>query len=294
MSELRRRAAVLAAGLAIVSLVPSSALAQARPAQMSPVRIQVVASGLEGPPSSAQWVGIRFVVEPGWHIYWRNPGDSGGPPEVQWRLPGGLTTGALQWPVPERIADGTMVNYGYHRDVVLPARLRATAGLPPKPFAITAQVKWLVCRNICIPGKGEASLEVPAQGKLPSADAEAIRKALSAVPQPAPKKWRLGGQAEGDTFVLSIETGRRETLEQFFPLVAGEVDPAAPVQASPTASGLRIVLRKSEYLASPPARLKGVIVLSGGPAYEVAVPLNDAAPLTVNPSTVNLLTTQNR
>ena len=266
-----RRAAAAVAGLAVVA--SSASFAQGREAPHSPVRIEIVAAP-EPSAAGAGWLGIRFVVEPGWHIYWQNPGDSGGPPEVSWQLPAGLQAGPWQWPVPERIPFETLVNYGYHGDVVLPAKLTAAGGrLPAEPFTVKAQVKWLVCREICVPGKGEASLVVPAGARVPPATAERVRRALARVPRPAPRGWRLSGTADRDTFTLSVQTGSRETAAQFFPLVPGQVDPAAPTRASPTARGVDLVLRKSNYLESSVASLKGVIVLSGGRAYEIDVPL---------------------
>ena len=271
MFKMLHRAAAAVAGLAILA---PCALAQGPGAPPSPVRIEVVAAPPEASAPAAGWVGVRFLVEKGWHIYWQNPGDSGGPPQVTWQLPSSLKAGPLQWPVPERIPIDTMVNYGYHGDVVLPAKLTASAGKwPTQPFTVTAQVKWLVCKDICIPGKGEASLLVPAGEKPEAWASDAIRRALARVPRPAPRTWRLQGRAERDTFVLSIETGARETAAQFFPVVPGQVDPSVPARASPTARGLDVVLRKSDYLSSPLASLKGVIVLSGGRAYEVEVPL---------------------
>ena len=63
-------------------------------------------------------VGVYFSLEPGWHIYWMNPGDAGEPPHFHWTLPKGVTASAVQFPVPERIALGSMADYGYKGDVL--------------------------------------------------------------------------------------------------------------------------------------------------------------------------------
>src|SRR5690242_17206704 len=83
-------------------------------------------------PGQAVTVGLRFELDPHWHIYWRNPGDSGGPPTIDWKLPEGFQAGEFQWPAPTRMAvGGTLVNYGYEADVLLPLTLRVPASAKP-------------------------------------------------------------------------------------------------------------------------------------------------------------------
>jgi DsbC/DsbD-like thiol-disulfide interchange protein len=94
---------------------------------------------------------LRFRLQDGWHIYWRNPGDSGGPPTLRWSLPAGVTAGEIAWPTPERIPAGPLVNYGYDGDVVLPVSLRVTPAAGSRPLAIGVDVRWLVCKDICVP-----------------------------------------------------------------------------------------------------------------------------------------------
>lgn len=64
-------------------------------------------------------VGIRLMPSPGWHTYWMNPGDSGSPTIVKWRLPKGWTVGPYQWPAPSRILTGGIVSYGYEAPTIL-------------------------------------------------------------------------------------------------------------------------------------------------------------------------------
>src|SRR5436305_7494309 len=65
-------------------------------------------------------VGVLLTIKPGWHVYWKNPGDSGIATSVDFKLPEGFSVGELQFPVPERIeAPGGLVNYGYTNEVML-------------------------------------------------------------------------------------------------------------------------------------------------------------------------------
>src|SRR5262249_13582465 len=47
------------------------------------------------------WLDLHLDIKPGWHVYWRNPGDSGLPTAITWQLPAGFGAGEIAWPVPE-------------------------------------------------------------------------------------------------------------------------------------------------------------------------------------------------
>src|SRR5471032_2576062 len=66
-----------------------------------------------GAPGTTVWAAIRQTIEPGWHTYWRNPGDSGLATSIAWTLPKGVTAGVPSWPAPERFTTGPIVNFGY-------------------------------------------------------------------------------------------------------------------------------------------------------------------------------------
>jgi len=74
------------------------------------VDVELVADVAGVAPGQTFRLGVRFVPEKNWHVYWKNPGDSGEAPRIQWMLPAGLTAGELEWPTPERIPVGPLVN----------------------------------------------------------------------------------------------------------------------------------------------------------------------------------------
>jgi DsbC/DsbD-like thiol-disulfide interchange protein len=117
------------------------------------------------------WVALRFDLVPHWHVYWRNPGDSGEAPRVQWQLPDGWQAGEVHWPVPSRIRIGPLVNLGYEDSMTLLVPIRV-ASLPGSGDSarITAQATWLVCREECIPESGSLGIEVPLSSEAPVID----------------------------------------------------------------------------------------------------------------------------
>ncbi len=104
---------------------------------------------------------LHLRMEPGWHTYWKNPGDSGLATSVDWTLPEGSSAGPIQWPVPERINTGGEISFGYTGDVYLLTTVTPPKpGPPPATIAIKATVKWLVCKEACIPGKANLELDL--------------------------------------------------------------------------------------------------------------------------------------
>src|SRR6202008_4875130 len=91
-----------------------------------PVEAELVGERDALGPCEAITGGRRLAAIPGWHTYWRNPGDSGEPTRIEWRLPPGFAAGDIEWPVPVRIPVGPLMNFGYKGEVLLLTRL-----LPP-------------------------------------------------------------------------------------------------------------------------------------------------------------------
>jgi DsbC/DsbD-like thiol-disulfide interchange protein len=134
-------------------------------------------------------VGVHFKIDPGWHIYWINPGDSGLPTRLKLDLPTGYTAGDLEFPTPERIAlPGNVVNYGYTDEVLLtvtvtpPATLAAGADV-----AIPVRATWLVCQDDCVPGSANLSITLPVGDGKPSPDADTFASWAKKVPVAADK-----------------------------------------------------------------------------------------------------------
>ena len=225
-------------------------------------------------------IGLRFKMDPGWHIYWRNPGDSGAAPTVTWDLPAGYKAGDFEWPVPERIEASGLVNYGYHGSVLLPVTVRVPSGAAPgKIVTLAAAVKYLICKDVCLPGRARVSLTLPvAEDRGEASDDSTLFDAARArLPQPAPASWKTHATFADREFRVTIETGRRETAGTFFPIDESRIDDSAPQTVTPLATGLEFRLRASDQLAKPPAALTAVVVLPPDRAYTVRVPVSSGS-----------------
>jgi DsbC/DsbD-like thiol-disulfide interchange protein len=130
------------------------------PAPAARVRAELLADVSSIQAGKPFWLGVRLTIEPGWHVYWKNPGDAGLPTRVTFTLPDGFTAGPLQYPTPRRMDQaGNIVAFGYEDSVLLLAKIIPPASLPPDFHGqFEAAISWLVCSEVCIPGKATAVL----------------------------------------------------------------------------------------------------------------------------------------
>ena len=155
------------------------------------VRAELVAHAPQGvAPGQPLWLGLQITHQPGWHTYWKNPGDSGLPTELTWTLPEGADVGDIAWPVPQKIRVDNMANYGYDGTVLLPVVLQLAPNFKAPLLAGAAETltvrlhaTWLACKLECIPEEGNFTLQLPLRGST-AAHAGAFAAAQAAQPQP--------------------------------------------------------------------------------------------------------------
>jgi len=225
-------------------------------------------------PSQHLQLGIRFDLEEGWHTYWVNPGDSGEPPRIEWTLPTGFQANSIEWPLPTRLSTPPFVDYGYDGQVLLPVLIRTPSGLTKgMTEKMIARIRYLICREVCIPGQKELALELPVKDHgTASSNAPLFESARRRLPRPIPKGWNLSATSDRDEFRLRLRIGKVIAPPQFFPLEPEQIENAAPQNVSATPGGLILHLKKSNHLLKPISRIRGLIVVAGT-AYSVDVPV---------------------
>ncbi|HEY0916950.1 MAG TPA: thioredoxin family protein [Solimonas sp.] len=272
--NLRRLAAAC-----LLALGPAAA--SAAPVQADHVVADLIAEnqGLQ-PGGAVNHVALRLQPDEGWHVYWLNPGDSGIPTSLQWTLPAGIEAGPIQWPYPHAHTLGDLTNYGYGEETLhlVPLKL-SDAWKPGQGASLKAEAKWLVCKDVCIPGKATLNLNLPVQAK-PQPDpawTAAFAKARAELPRPTPG-WQARFAVADGSVTLGIDgmPAHADRVE-FFPEPNDLVNHAAPQRIDTDGSGtLRLSQGLSSYFVEAPAELRGVLVLHEGgkaSAYQLqAVP----------------------
>lgn len=184
-------------------------------------------------PGEQATLAVLFDIEPGWHLYWMNPGDTGMGPEVALRLPEGVEqAGPIRWPVPQRRPHaGFMVDNVYEGELTLlaPIRVRSDVAVG-STLVFGAQAEWLVCEEACLPGAGTAALTAPVRQVSAPIEDDALRARIlgaeGRVPLPAAQAEQLGVEVrwEGRTLVARVPGAARLTYFHHEPRDAPPVD----------------------------------------------------------------------
>ncbi|MGI8908914.1 MAG: protein-disulfide reductase DsbD domain-containing protein [Candidatus Sumerlaeaceae bacterium] len=270
--------------------------APAQDSNASIVGASLIANITAVQPETTFTLGVLFKVQPGWHIYWENPGTSGLATKVTWAVPEGGSVGETQYPAPIAFtAPGDIVSYGYEGEVLLMTEARVSAQAKGE-VELNAKCRWLMCSDRCIPGKQDVSLRLPI-GKGQPANEEVFAKYKALVPKLAtavPKGVEVKRNASGNKTSVEILVAatadaqlvakdRHPDLHRlfFFPgnqdgvvidtpqLSAAEASATgAPTYQKP--ASIRFTMEPSASNAPAPTRVSGVLVRqvvgSGGKA----------------------------
>jgi thiol:disulfide interchange protein DsbD len=205
----------------LILLIVTIVMAAGNPGQAAPKDLVLaelranVASMKPGKPFTA---GVLLTIKPGWHIYWKNPGDSGLPTRVTWKLPTGFTAGPLQFPIPVTFDQpGDIAGYGYHDQVLLMTEITPPADLlSAAPVEIAADVSWLVCEKVCIPGKATVKTSLPVSQDVAPANADlfATWSDRKSTTSDSPREAKAG--PDGFTVEFPLPAGAQNV--QWFPV----------------------------------------------------------------------------
>jgi len=254
------------------------------------VEAQLVSDVKSAQPGKPLLVGLKLRMADQWHTYWKNPGDSGLPTRIRWELPPGWKAGEIRWPYPTLLPVGPLMNYGYEDDIVLLTTLTPPADAAAGNAGIKAKVEWLVCKDICVPEKGELDLVLPVSAAPPEKDPRFIahiERAEDMLPVDA-KGWSSAAAIVGKTLVVRITAPAGVAPPDkvtFFPEREELIVPAAPEKVAREGQSLQVTMQ----LADPPLQgvtsVAGVAVTPAGwpgtdgrKALQVAAPMAAALP----------------
>lgn len=254
-------------GIALAFAAPACAAA-ATEAAPEPLQAELVAEHPALVPGRTLSFGVRLRHAPHWHSYWINPGDSGLPTTLAWSLPRGYAAGEIEWPVPTRFDVGGLYNIGYEGDVLLPVAItvpgEATVG---SKVHVGLTVKWLVCREECIPGKATLALDLPVARELPSPDARWTAAFTQArLAQPQASAWSGSARDDGTHIVVRLVGAglppASVALDAF--VAQRKVVDNKPPAIRRDGDALVVEVARSEYLTQAPPQLDLVVATTAG------------------------------
>lgn len=238
----------------------------------SPIKVEIVSEKHAIAAGDSFWVSLQFHITPPWHAYWKNPGDAGMAPSINWHLPDGFTVEAVEWPVPEKFVASEAITFGYSGDLNFLALIKAPSVLNDQEFIdIGATTSWVVCsEDTCLPGESKASYKQPISpiSKIDEGQAAKIQALL----EKAPKKLHVNAVRQSDFLKVTFETAFDSKTEvSFFPEEGG-VDFHEDACLKPAKDGSTSCVLFLKINDNSANQLKGVLVM-GGEAYEVEGPI---------------------
>ncbi|WP_422375072.1 protein-disulfide reductase DsbD domain-containing protein [Roseibium sp.] len=167
--------------VALVSLLPAAALAAMTDwTEVKGGAVRLIAAG---PSEGGHYLaGLEFLLEPGWHTYWRHPGESGIPPQISFQGSSNLKAVEVLYPTPKRYSDGFSESIVYHDGIVLPLRIEAEDAA--RPVSVSMDLFFGVCSDICVPGDATMTLELRPQSERDALAERLIERDLDTVPTP--------------------------------------------------------------------------------------------------------------
>jgi thiol:disulfide interchange protein DsbD len=213
-------------------------------------------------------LGVLYNIEPGWHIYWKYPGDSGIPTKIEWHLPPGFKVHDLQWPLPLRDKEpGDLEVFDYTSEILLFATVEAPDELPPGSITLEAKTNWLVCQSLCVPGSAQLKLDLGSGNSSASNAVQLFDKYSAQVPKPLAKGIQAQFNRSGKKLEIGVSGVPNEEALDFYPF-----PPAETEVGHVSRNGSKLFL-SIESEPKPIDQIEGVLVVGSGDnreGYEIS------------------------
>ena len=228
----------------------------AQPAEKA-MAVELVPETRSAAPGQRLTLALKMRPKPGWHGYWKNPGDAGAETRIAWRLPDGVTAGPIQYPVPDRLIVSGLMNYVYKGAYSHLIDLDIPAGLAPgTKLPLRARVDYLVCTDrICVPESADVAAEVSIGGE--GGRTEAMDRLRQALPRPLGSEGRF--ERKGEVLRIAIPLPATLAIDDpyFFPVTDGALEYSAPQKLS--RSGDLLIIETRAAPDAPPPLIQGVL-----------------------------------
>ena len=269
MTRAHRSFMAILAGLFLLALPATAQLAtDGRRAEA-----ELISERASVAPGETVFVALKMTMDPGWHIYWRNAGDAGLPPQLVLKEGTNLPEGALgemMWPLPKLlpVVDGEIMDYGYDDEAVFPMPLSIPEGASGQ-VRIDAVADYLICEAVCIPETQDVSLVVNVGEPLEDVRAgDLISAWIAKVPGPFAGEAHISDAAAPWTLSLAPDAGFPEGAAiRFFPFEHEISHPAdQPQRVGPKGASLSLTPDRAGKVGDA---LEGVIRVDGPGAEPV-------------------------
>ncbi|MCX8106209.1 MAG: protein-disulfide reductase DsbD family protein [Ignavibacterium album] len=211
--------------------------------------------------------GILVTLENGWHIYWRNSGDSGMPTTFEFNVPDGIKVIEIQWPVPKIFEFEGYASYGYEDKVLFPFKLILSKENYDKPFLINVKLKSLICKDVCKPYNDELKKEIDLnQSIVSSSDInEIFKQTFENLPEEN-KIFSISAKDFSDKILLTLNSDRinfsKLSNVHFIPYENGISKNSLNQKFTRNKNSIELSVEYDQFRTKTPESIEGLLILN--------------------------------
>lgn len=248
--------------------------------QKSLAEARLVVDSFSPKKDSVISIGVLISLKDDWHIYWRNPGDSGMPTDIEFNLPNGITASEIKFPVPQTFTSDEIVNYGYSHQVLLMSELFIPKDYPKKEISITAKLTSLICKDLCKAFDTTVTIKLDlSKSYLAEAnDSDLFNSTKKLLPQKN-HSIKTSVISKSDSVYLKVigdEINNANSI-RFLSYEPGMFRNSINQSTIEKENHLELVLEPDPFREKNPTEVNGIIILNDdhSKAYEIKLPITN-------------------
>lgn len=211
--------------------------------------------------------GILITLEDGWHIYWRNSGDSGMPTSFEFDVPDGIKVTEIQWPIPKIFEFEGYASYGYEDKVLFPFKLILSKENYDKPFLINVKLKSLICKDVCKPYNDELKKEIDLNKSIVSSSDinEIFKQTFENLPEEN-KIFSISAKDFSDKILLTLNSDRinfsKLSNVHFIPYENGIFKNSLNQKFTRNKNSIELSVEYDQFRTKTPESIEGLLILN--------------------------------
>lgn len=257
-------------------------------AQQKPLaEARLVVDSFSSEKDSIISLGVLINLQDDWHIYWRNPGDSGLPTDIELSLPNGITASEINFPIPKIFASDEIVNYGYGHQVLFLFDVKVPENYSTEELNISAKITSLICKEMC--KAFDTTVTISLDMSKDSTAEESISRLFEATRKMIPgqnKRLNIIAESKSDYVYLKVFVNENENENenqnikgiQFYPYEEGVFRNSVKQNIKQKENFFEILLEPDQFRIKDPASVNGIIIIEdeiendlSKKAYEITV-----------------------
>lgn len=240
------------------------------PTKSYPVEYRLVLENNGIEPGKTFHLGLLFKHQKGWHTYWKNPGDVGLPPKIEWKnLPKSFVTKEVIWAAPEVHKMGIIDVQSYHGEILHIHPIQAPKNLKVgSTFTLEGRLSWMMCSKQCVPAWEKISVTLPVVSQAKPNKKYTEKFSFTRQSQPQTHELAIHAKSEGNyielTFSPSLSSPLPKDRELWFFCNENHITTQSLPKITSNAKGTTLRMLKTEWAPKEIPRLQGHLYLKRG------------------------------